>query len=492
MLERLWLVAVIGAALSLAAGCGAASFVTMRPASEHWLEVVTPHFAIATDLPEARAVAKARALEDSRAALLAAAWPGMEPPRRRTRVVLFARQRELSRFAGRNNQGAVFTRAGFERLLALTAGSMGNGPTLAAHELVHDLSRWFLPVQPPWLSEGLAVYLESIELDRARGRVSTGGLPNDSGRWLRAARFIPSTEALFAARDANAIAARDSASFYVGSWALVHYLSSEEPAAFDRFQRELMRLMPWREAWAQSFPGLTNAELDRRLEAYLRQDRLPMWKTHFRPPAFTPRVRALTAAEAYGVRGLLANTSREAIGDSEVAAALELDPNQLDALTVRFHSLASEARAARAEIATRAVRAHPRQAGAWLLAALAASDAGARRRALARAERLDPDHPGVVGLLAEDALARNDPRAALAHVRSAQRSSGVTPRNLALQFAALAASSRCDDAAAVLQRARLLDAGCRIVVNGGERELTCSDLVQRAYAAPSTCSSEPL
>lgn len=96
------------------------------------------------------------------------------------------------------------------------------------------------------------------------------------------------------------------------------------------------------------------------------------------------------------------------------------------------------------------MHAHPRQAGAWLLAALAAhgvDEADERRRALARAEQLDPNHPGVVGLLAEDALARNDPRAALIHVRHAQRRSGVTRRNLVLQFAALAASNASDDAA---------------------------------------------
>ena len=94
--------------------------------------------------------------------------------------MVFARQRELSRYAGRNNQGVVFTRPGFERLLAFSAGYGGDVPRVAVHELVHDISRWFLPLQPLWLAEGLAVYLEGIEIDRARGRVVMGGVASDS------------------------------------------------------------------------------------------------------------------------------------------------------------------------------------------------------------------------------------------------------------------------------------------------------------------------
>jgi hypothetical protein len=172
-----------------------------------------------------------------------------------------------------------------------------------------------------------------------------------------------------------------------------------------------------------------------------------------------------------------------------VTAALELDPNELNALTVRFHSLGAGARKAREELALRAVDAHPREAGAWLLAALASDEIGERRRALAQAERLDRNHPGVLGLLAEDALARNDPRAALVHVRDAQRRSGVTPKTLALLFAALAASNRCDDAAAILESSPLLLAPeCHAAISEGQREVACADYVRWAYAAPSRCS----
>jgi len=481
---RLW-IGVVGALLT---GCGAGAW---RPSiSGRWLELETPHFVIDTDLGERRARSMAQALEDSRAALLASAWSGAKDPRGRTRVLVFARQRELSRYAGRNNQGVVLTRPGFERLLAFSAGRAGDVPKVAVHELVHDISRWFLPLQPLWLAEGLALYLEGIEIDRADGQVVMGGLSRDSLAWLRYATFLPSTSELLSKRDSSSADPRDTAPFYLGSWALVHYLLDEEPEAFGRFQKALARLTPWRSAWHRSFPGLTEAELDARLLGYLQAGRFVTTKTRFTPPVFTPRVRVLSPAEVHGARALLANTSGQPIGERELAAALELDPDTLDGLTVRFHSLRANAQAARSEIARRAVQAHPRDARAWWLATLAGSDLEERRSSLARAQRLDPDHPGVVGLLAEDALARNDPNAALFHVRHAQRRSGVTHQNLALQFAALAASSRCQGAS-ILEPSSF-EPVCRLSLVAGQPEVSCADVVQRVSAARASCSSGPL
>ena len=488
---RSWLPVVIGVAAALLAGCGGTGFTAWRPTSEPWLEIATPNYVIDTDLARARALSVARALEDSRAALLASAWPGQQAPSGRTRVMLFARQRDLSRYAGRNNQGVVFTRPGFERLLAFTDDFDGDVPTtVGVHELVHDLSRGFLPLQPLWLAEGLAVYLEDLEIDRAREQVVTGAVSGESVKWLR--HFSPNTSQLLSTLDSDSVDPREAASFYLGSWALVHYLLDERPQAFGRFQAALARLMPWRAAWDQSFPGLTHEELDLELERYLEAGRFETARAPFSAPVFTPDVRALAPAEVYGARALLANTSGQAVAALEAAAALDLDPNELNALTVRFHSPGARTWGSRSTIALRAVTAHPRDVRAWLLAALAAPDIGERRRALANAERLDPDHPGVVGLLAEDALARNDPGAALLHVREAQRRSGVTPRNLALQFAALAASNRCGDAAALLERAApSFEPACQVSLSAGRRERTCVDYVRRAPTA-SSCSYSPL
>jgi len=489
MQRRSWLSVLIGVAACLVTGCGGASFSAWRPTSDRWIEIVTPNFVIDTDLVQARAVSVARALEDSRAALLASAWSGQAAPPGRTRVMLFARQRDLSRYAGRNNQGAVFTRPGFERLLAFTDDFDGDVPTtVGVHELVHDISRWFLPLQPLWLAEGLAVYLEDLEIDGARQQVVAGAVSSDSVKWLRF--FSPDTNQLFSTLDFESVDPHEAASFYLGSWVLVHYLLDQRPREFARFREALARLMPWRTAWEQSFPGLTNEALELELERYLDTGRFEAARAHFTAPVFTPEVRPLSEAEVHGARALLANTSGQSIASAEVTTALELDPNEINALMVRFHSL--RVRSDRSGIALRAVTAHPRDVRAWLLAALAAPDVEERRNALATAERLDPEHPGVVVLLAEDALARNDPGAALVHVRQAQRRSGVTPKNLALQFAALAASNRCRDAAILLERAApSFEPACQISWSAGRRERTCADYARRVYVAAS-CSSPAL
>ena len=234
--------------------------------------------------------------------------------------------------------------------------------------------------------------------------------------------------------------------------------------------------------------------LDQQLYAYLHTADFSTLRAAFKPPAFSFTVRALSPAEAHGVRALLADTSGAASAEAETNAALALDPNELDALIVRFHALPASAVKERSAIARRAVDAHPNDGEAWLLAALAAATPEERRWALTRAERRAPDHPGIASLLAEDALERKDALAALDHIRLVQRRSGVTPESLALHVAALAASRRCDDASAVIESATLMfDPECRVAAARDPAEMTCSDYVRHAFERTlSSCAMNAL
>jgi uncharacterized protein DUF1570 len=482
MPRRLRLLVALALALTCVAGCGGAGWTAGHPRSDLWLEVVTPHFVVQTDLIEPRARAVAHALEDSRAALLACAWPGATDPRGRTRALVFTRRKDFARYTDLNNVGVAFTRPGFERLLAFTPGAVVNVPEVAVHEIVHDLSRWFLPLQPLWLSEGLAVYLEGIRIDRARGRVVMGEVSAESVRWLNRTRSVLSLEKLFDTRESHSVDPRETAAFYASSWSLVHYLLNQRPQAFANFQRRLTRLTPWRRAWGESFPGLSNTALDEQLFAYLHTGDFTTLQVSFKLPPFSYTLRELSPAEAHGARALLADTSGAALAEAETEAALKLDPNELDALTVRFHSLPPSAIHERSELARRAVLAHPDEGEAWLLAALVATTPEERHAALTRAERRAPDHPGIASLLAEDALERKDALAALDHIRLVQRRSGVTPESLALHVAALAASRRCDDASAVIESATLMfDPECRVAAGQDPDAMTCSDYVRHAF-----------
>jgi hypothetical protein len=136
--------------------------------------------------------------------------------------------------------------------------------------------------------------------------------------------------------------------FYVGSWFLVTYLLNGEADAFGQFQKQLHRLVPWRRAWDESFAGMTTAELDQKL---------------------------------------LASAATPELAKREMQAALELDPNELNALSVQFRASDAEPPELRQRIAERATAAHPSSGEAWLLLALSTRARSTRRCLAAPAAR---------------------------------------------------------------------------------------------------------
>ena len=68
------------------------------------------------------------------------------------------------------------------RLIAFTPGRQSSVPDVIVHELAHDLSHWYMPLQPPWFAEGPAVYLENVKFDPATRQAAMGELSLDSLR----------------------------------------------------------------------------------------------------------------------------------------------------------------------------------------------------------------------------------------------------------------------------------------------------------------------
>jgi hypothetical protein len=488
--------AVVLVAVALLLGCGASMQQRVTLAERPWLEVGTPHFVISTDLPRERAVPLARSLESMRAALLACAWPGASEPSGRTNVVIFRRLVDFGRYSGMGPQvaGVAVSRAGFERTIGFSPGSDDGLPRVAVHELAHDLSQWFLPVQPPWLAEGLAQYLEGVQLDPVKKKheqryAVMGTVSEESVSWLQRSRFTLDSERLFEMHTQHAGEPRQVRSFYAGSWFLVNYLLNMQGKPFVEFQERLSRMTPWRQAWQESFPGLSTEQLDSDMTDYARQGRLRWVKYAVQVPVYKPEVRALSTAEAGGVLALFSSLLAPDLSERRAEAALVLDPDELNALTVRFHSLSPAAVEARRAIAERAVAAHPEAGAAWLLAALTERGAS-RRAALQKAQRYAPDHPGVARLVAEDALRSGRPRLALDRIRLAMRRSAPSPDMLAIHVAALGASGRCADAAAFASSASALFAtDCQVHDREQNREVPCGDIVRAAYdSVQSRCS----
>jgi hypothetical protein len=125
---------------------------------------------------------------------------------------------------------------------------------------------------------------------------------------------------------------------------------------------------------AALLPDLTPDGLDQQLLAYSQSGRFVEVEADVVPTVFEPKLRVLSPAPVRGLQATLASSLDNSLRQTEMLEALRLDPNELNALIVRFHSLGESLTQARSDIAARAVAAHPGKGDAWLL------QAGPRRR----------------------------------------------------------------------------------------------------------------
>ncbi len=473
-------------------GCGSAL------QGQGWLEVSTSHFDLHTDLIEPAALDMARALEESRAALLSVAWQGAPDPRGRTEVVIFAREDRFREYVRRDRiAGLAQSTVGSERLIAAywederPAGL----PRVVVHEIAHDLSHWFTPLQPAWYSEGMASFLEGLAYDRAKQRAVLGGVPEPMVDVLESYRRSTfGIEGLFAATSPHQDGDRETSRFYFTSWLLVHWLINRHGEPFRQFQSDLSTLKDWREAWSTRFPILGPAELDAGLERYMNGGRFEYLSAKVQVPPFAPRVRVLSAAEGHGLSSWVAHRlGADELSARDMQSALALDRNELSALRARYHGLHAKNDAAeRLALARELVQAHPNDGEAWLLLARSSETDSERFGALERARSLMPEHPGVVQLLAERALDFRDHRAALAHATFLIRRAAPYPPTLKVYVAALAQGGQCEAARRFVRNASGDHLRCLIQEKG--RRMRCPVYFERLIeknCAPGAAPAPP-
>jgi hypothetical protein len=370
---------------------------------------VSTHFRLRSDLDEDDARETMRRLEEIRASMLAMVWPGAPDPPIRTEVVVLRSRIELMVFVRDPHVPPLLWGLRSERpplpASLLFAGTDTRTMTTLVHELAHDLSEWFLPMQPRWYSEGVATFLETLQYDRASGRAQIGepswqrygdsaGVQGLSAPDLLAARTVPAGD--------------KGPEFEDRAWLLVHYLINKRPEAFARLQTELLGLKSSTEAWSTALPDLPPSKLDRVLDLYrfAGNYQTQVRKIHVPEPAIS--VRTMTDAEAHAVRALLFETGAapgvapdSAAAQREIGEALDADASNVEALALRFFWFPPVGRPQdRAGLAQRAVSAHPDEWLAWLMVADAASDERAKRTALARGLGLAPSQAPLLTALA--------------------------------------------------------------------------------------------
>ncbi|MFZ5891074.1 MAG: DUF1570 domain-containing protein [Myxococcota bacterium] len=412
-MSRLARVGMVVLALCVSACAG-----EFRQPRSGWLEVQTPHFSVKTSLPRGEALKTAAYLEQTRAAMLQAAWNSDGPPGR-IEAIVFARSTVFSRFVASYVSGENYGVPGYERIIVFAPESIDWSSSVAAHELAHQLSSWYMPVQPSWLAEGLASFLTTVRVDK---RQSTAYVGAPERRLTEELESNPDfdTASLFAYDSPRAGGVSKINGFYSQAWLLVRYLIEEHPREFVNFQRSLATSLDWRQAFALSMPPHLRdpVSLDRLLAAYWadRDHWIFAARKQIGLEAFESEVRPLSSAAVHGLYSWLLFYQGEA-AEREADEALRLDPHELTALRTKLYRAPTMPE--RAAIARVAVAAHPQSVDAWLMMMDASTDDREITAALERAQRIDVLNPRVQAKLGLRYMHANKPTLALPYLRSA-------------------------------------------------------------------------
>src|SRR5712664_4948637 len=210
---------VLGALATLLSGCATLRIApSTDSARQPWYEIETAHFRIWTNAELPTAVQTARGLERHRRALLLIWGEHFDPPGQ-LEVVVLRDSEQLSEFA--DAPVAAYTTllpTGWQAVMAAKYPSESLAQ-VQLHELAHYLSRYILLRQPHWLSEGLASYLQTIEVKENSFEAVIGRPHLPLLQYIRQHDFLSLTDLW------NGSATRESRpELYASSWLWVHFL----------------------------------------------------------------------------------------------------------------------------------------------------------------------------------------------------------------------------------------------------------------------------
>src|SRR5689334_16013353 len=207
-----------------------------------WLELQSEHFTLRTDLPEEDARGAIAGLELIRNALLAAGWHGKTASPARIGVVALASGRELKEFLGDQVDGMAGTSRFGERMILVRADGNLLESEVVKHEVTHALMQEYLVTNPRWVEEGIACFLETLDIDPGKLEAVRGASQWQRRRWLRdhdAATGINWSLQIMGM--GSNFKNYDGYAYETLSWALVHWMVDEHPDKFAAFLGGLSR-----------------------------------------------------------------------------------------------------------------------------------------------------------------------------------------------------------------------------------------------------------
>lgn len=450
-------------AVLVAAGCAGPRVGRSPGEGGHpWIEIRTAHYTLQTDLSTDDARETALYLERTRSALLAAGWPRVKPPEDNIKAFVLRDDVEFEQLFARAF-GGIFLRRNFTQFV-LFYGKPANGGWFSEHvghtlkhELTHHLSAYFVLRQPRWLSEGVASYMETLEISDDGGSAVVGFsnthllgvLPARVQDVLAWTNLIPGDV--------------DMLRLYSGAWLLVHWMMNVQPEKFDDLQQRLVKGEDSLSAWKNAFPDTSLDRLNDELRQYRDHGQYRTLKVHVPQVDDVQVGRTLEDAEVHAIRAHLVLQTKGMFKDEsierlqfarrEVDEALRQDPGNVSALV----SMSELQPQMRESLARKAVSAHPESDTAWLMLAEVLKSGGhgvsELEDALKKAATLAP----------QNATAAND--LAWLYVSQKKFMAALPPSKRALQLAPWSSSAwdtyasvafglkNCTEAAAAERRA---------------------------------------
>jgi Protein of unknown function (DUF1570) len=452
--------------------------VAPEHANERWVRLQTEHFDLSTDLPAEEARRAAETLEQTRNALLSAAWSRASDSRitSRTSVVVLRDKLDLDHYAPHYDgifsglvRPTIFTSGTPDRWVRRTTVADESTTSVLRHELVHRLAAGIYGRQPRWFAEGLAQFLETIVIAEDGKTATLGRVNLVAFAKYRDARNARVADALAWKGDGG----QDEAtiqSLYGLSWLLVHFLYNTQGDAFAAFQTRLAQGADPTSAWRDSFPSLDVASLDEAIHHYARFGTFAEVPRPIAPITPTVAARPITAADVLAIRAQLATTAAAMRGSPalraearrDVAQALALEEGNTLALALR-RSEADAPPAAYVPLLRAQVRRRPDDGDAWLLLGRSLMDVPGpeaeeeREAALRRSIVLLPRSAEAHAALAQALVRAGRSEAALPFATKAALFAPWSAAVLDTHAAALFGVGRCPDALLTERRAIDLD-----------------------------------
>ena len=368
---------VVAAMMGLAGACGTGFPAAPREGGPRWTELTSEHFTVWTDGDPPRVWEVVRRMERFRQVMVEAAYP-RAPASGRVLAIVLRNDREL-REASNTHEARPFAVGASPPvwLPTINLSLSSSEQYTVAHELTHVVSSAVIRHQPRWLSEGMATYFESMQLNADMTMVTFGA---ESRRYRGDLHMAPISE-LFGWSGMSPVT--EEHSLYQTAWALFTFLINEHKAELAHYLWLIdhasgpsieARRAQQRAAWDEAFPSLPVEQLDSELQKWLFYGHHLLLKFYVQAQDKPVTGRTLSDADAYAIRAFVfggPTPVQQARERGELAAALAVDPTNVLARVLKFF----QGERIAVDEARLITSAHPDDWRAWWLATMALRNA---------------------------------------------------------------------------------------------------------------------